>query len=229
MKLDAAPCGWSRPPSPTAAPRSARQAGRGKAAGSRRRAGGGKRRPRRRRREEAPPAKAPRQRRARRCRGQGAGARRPAPQDHAAQGPAPSAAGAKRAGGRARRRPRVAAKRGAARRPRRARARRAPRRMKLLLVAVGQRQPAWADAAYDDFAKRFPPELRLELKAREGRAARLAARRSSDGRRGRAHRGRAAQGRAPRGARRARHAPDHRAAGRSACRPGSATAATWRC
>ena len=37
--------------------------------------------------------------------------------------------------------------------------------MKLLLVAVGQRQPAWADAAYGDFAKRFPPELRLELRA----------------------------------------------------------------
>jgi 23S rRNA (pseudouridine1915-N3)-methyltransferase len=37
--------------------------------------------------------------------------------------------------------------------------------VKLLLVAVGQRQPAWADAAYSDFAKRFPPELRLELKA----------------------------------------------------------------
>ena len=37
--------------------------------------------------------------------------------------------------------------------------------MKLLLVAVGQRQPSWADSAYDDFAKRFPPELRLELKA----------------------------------------------------------------
>ena len=37
--------------------------------------------------------------------------------------------------------------------------------MKLWLVAVGQRQPAWADAAYEDFAKRFPPELRLELKA----------------------------------------------------------------
>ena len=37
--------------------------------------------------------------------------------------------------------------------------------MKLLLVAVGQRQPAWADAAYGDFAKRFPPELLLELKA----------------------------------------------------------------
>jgi len=30
---------------------------------------------------------------------------------------------------------------------------------------VGQRQPAWADAAYADFAKRFPPEMRLELKA----------------------------------------------------------------
>jgi 23S rRNA (pseudouridine1915-N3)-methyltransferase len=37
--------------------------------------------------------------------------------------------------------------------------------MKLLVVAVGQRQPAWADTAWDDFAKRFPPELRLELKA----------------------------------------------------------------
>ena len=37
--------------------------------------------------------------------------------------------------------------------------------MKLTLVAVGQRQPAWATAAYEDFAKRFPPELRLELKA----------------------------------------------------------------
>jgi len=37
--------------------------------------------------------------------------------------------------------------------------------MKLWLVAVGQRQPAWAEAAYADFAKRFPPEMRLELKA----------------------------------------------------------------
>lgn len=37
--------------------------------------------------------------------------------------------------------------------------------MKLWLVAVGQRQPAWADEAYADFAKRFPPEMRLELKA----------------------------------------------------------------
>ena len=37
--------------------------------------------------------------------------------------------------------------------------------MKLLLVAVGHRQPAWADTAYAEFAKRFPPEMRLELKA----------------------------------------------------------------
>ena len=37
--------------------------------------------------------------------------------------------------------------------------------MRLVLLAVGQRQPGWADTAYEDFAKRFPPELRLELKA----------------------------------------------------------------
>ncbi|MDH5331640.1 MAG: 23S rRNA (pseudouridine(1915)-N(3))-methyltransferase RlmH [Aquincola sp.] len=36
--------------------------------------------------------------------------------------------------------------------------------MKLVLVAVGQRQPAWADAAFEDLAKRFPPECRLEMK-----------------------------------------------------------------
>ena len=37
--------------------------------------------------------------------------------------------------------------------------------MRLLVTAVGQRQPAWADTAWDDFVKRFPPECRLELKA----------------------------------------------------------------
>jgi len=42
--------------------------------------------------------------------------------------------------------------------------------MKLLVVAIGQRQPAWADAAWDDFAKRFPPEMRLELKALKAEA-----------------------------------------------------------
>jgi 23S rRNA (pseudouridine1915-N3)-methyltransferase len=37
--------------------------------------------------------------------------------------------------------------------------------VKLLVVAVGQRVPDWARAAWDDYAKRFPPESRLELKA----------------------------------------------------------------
>jgi 23S rRNA (pseudouridine1915-N3)-methyltransferase len=37
--------------------------------------------------------------------------------------------------------------------------------MKLLVVAVGQRVPDWAATAWDDYAKRFPAELRLELKA----------------------------------------------------------------
>ena len=30
---------------------------------------------------------------------------------------------------------------------------------------VGQRMPAWAQAAWDDCAKRFPPELKVQLKA----------------------------------------------------------------
>ena len=37
--------------------------------------------------------------------------------------------------------------------------------MKLRIVAVGIRQPAWADAAYAEFEKRFPPEMRLDLHA----------------------------------------------------------------
>ena len=37
--------------------------------------------------------------------------------------------------------------------------------MRLMVVAVGQRVPAWAQTAWDDYAKRFPPELKLELKA----------------------------------------------------------------
>jgi 23S rRNA (pseudouridine1915-N3)-methyltransferase len=37
--------------------------------------------------------------------------------------------------------------------------------MKLAVVAVGQRVPDWAQAAWDDYAKRFPPELRIELRA----------------------------------------------------------------
>ena len=36
--------------------------------------------------------------------------------------------------------------------------------MKLYVVAVGQRVPDWAQTAWDDYAKRFPPELKVELK-----------------------------------------------------------------
>lgn len=37
--------------------------------------------------------------------------------------------------------------------------------MKLLIVAVGQRVPDWAQTAWDEYAKRFPFELKIELKA----------------------------------------------------------------
>ena len=36
--------------------------------------------------------------------------------------------------------------------------------MKLVIVAVGQRVPDWAQTAWDDYVKRFPHELRVELK-----------------------------------------------------------------
>lgn len=37
--------------------------------------------------------------------------------------------------------------------------------MKLIIVAVGQRVPDWAQTAWDDYAKRFPQELKVELKS----------------------------------------------------------------
>ena len=37
--------------------------------------------------------------------------------------------------------------------------------MKLLIVAVGLRVPDWAQTAWDDYVKRFPPELKVELRA----------------------------------------------------------------
>jgi 23S rRNA (pseudouridine1915-N3)-methyltransferase len=37
--------------------------------------------------------------------------------------------------------------------------------MRLSIVAVGQKVPDWAQTAYDDYAKRFPPELKVDLKA----------------------------------------------------------------
>ncbi len=36
--------------------------------------------------------------------------------------------------------------------------------MRLVIVAVGQRVPDWAQTAWDDYAKRFPHELKVELK-----------------------------------------------------------------
>ena len=38
------------------------------------------------------------------------------------------------------------------------------RAMKLAIIAVGQKMPDWAQTAFDDYAKRFPPELRLVCK-----------------------------------------------------------------
>jgi 23S rRNA (pseudouridine1915-N3)-methyltransferase len=37
--------------------------------------------------------------------------------------------------------------------------------VRLVIVAVGQRVPDWAQTAWDDYAKRFPHELKVELKA----------------------------------------------------------------
>ncbi len=36
--------------------------------------------------------------------------------------------------------------------------------MRLLIVAVGLRVPDWAQTAWDDYAKRFPFEIKVELK-----------------------------------------------------------------
>ena len=37
--------------------------------------------------------------------------------------------------------------------------------MRLTIVAVGLKVPDWARTAYNDYAKRFPPEIKVELKA----------------------------------------------------------------
>ena len=36
--------------------------------------------------------------------------------------------------------------------------------MQLVVVAVGVRMPAWVDQAFDDYAARLPPDLRIVLK-----------------------------------------------------------------
>ncbi len=101
--------------------------------------------------------------------------------------------------------------------------------MKLWLVAVGQRQPAWADQAYAEFAKRFPPELRLQLKAvkAEARGGRTAEQLMD----AEAVRIEAAL---PKGVRRVvldetGSRVTHDAARASGCRPGWATGAMSRC
>ena len=35
--------------------------------------------------------------------------------------------------------------------------------MRLVIVAIGQRQPAWAREAFDEFARRMPADARVEL------------------------------------------------------------------
>ncbi|SHF67259.1 23S rRNA (pseudouridine1915-N3)-methyltransferase [Lampropedia hyalina DSM 16112] len=35
---------------------------------------------------------------------------------------------------------------------------------KLMIVAVGQKIPAWAQQGYDEYAKRFPADMRLEIR-----------------------------------------------------------------
>ena len=36
--------------------------------------------------------------------------------------------------------------------------------MRLWVIAVGQRMPHWAQEAFEDFHKRFPPDWRVTLK-----------------------------------------------------------------
>ncbi len=36
--------------------------------------------------------------------------------------------------------------------------------MRLCVAAVGQRMPAWVDQAWEDYSRRFPPSLKLDLK-----------------------------------------------------------------
>jgi len=42
--------------------------------------------------------------------------------------------------------------------------------MKIRIVAIGQRQPSWADAAVDDYLSRFPSDYKVELKALKAEA-----------------------------------------------------------
>ncbi|MSQ57667.1 MAG: 23S rRNA (pseudouridine(1915)-N(3))-methyltransferase RlmH, partial [Limnohabitans sp.] len=37
--------------------------------------------------------------------------------------------------------------------------------MRIWIIAVGQKLPAWAQTACDEYSKRFPPDFKIELKA----------------------------------------------------------------
>lgn len=42
--------------------------------------------------------------------------------------------------------------------------------MRLVLLAVGQKMPAWVTSGFDDYARRLPPHLKLELVERPASA-----------------------------------------------------------
>jgi 23S rRNA (pseudouridine1915-N3)-methyltransferase len=47
--------------------------------------------------------------------------------------------------------------------------------LRVTIISVGHRMPAWIDQGYDEYAKRMPPEIRLELVALKPGADILAA------------------------------------------------------
>ena len=42
--------------------------------------------------------------------------------------------------------------------------------MKVCIIAIGQKMPAWAQTAFEDYAKRMPPEWKFECKALKAEA-----------------------------------------------------------
>jgi len=60
--------------------------------------------------------------------------------------------------------------------------------MRILILAIGQRQPAWVDAAVNDYLNRFPADFRVELRelkaeSRTGRGDEAERCRSAEGER----------------------------------------------
>ena len=90
--------------------------------------------------------------------------------------------------------------------------------MKLFILAVGHKMPGWIASGFDEYTKRMPPELRIELREIKPELRSGGRSRKRDGGRAAEDRGRAAEGRAPRRARRARPRLDHDAARAGAAR-----------